>query len=400
GDAVRENETQADCVTAAGYDTVVYCTACGQELSRVHTETAPAKGHTPGAAVQENPVDPTCTAAGSYEEVIYCTVCGDELSRNQKTMDPLGHTLVHVPYAEASCDEDGTTEHWRCSVCGDLFGDSQGSSLIEDPKEVVIPATGHQWSSFEYTLSADKKTVTASALCLTNPEHKVTETADTVFTVDEEAQPGVSGSGHYTAEFENTIFDFLQYETIPALPVGSCSISGSLTSYNPGRLTAYYLYKWNGEAYETEPAKTDVLIEAQDKEGQGMSPDRYDFVIQGVENGTYKLVITKTAHIDFEIRNIVVNGADVDLTKDAREAVKLIRMGCGDVDEARDGKVNLSDLNMILRNANYLRDTTGEGAAQNPDCDLNGDGKVNLTDLNIVLAAANYLRGTSDYIIE
>ena len=68
-------------------------------------------------------------------------------------------------------------------------------------------------------------------------------------------------------------------------------------------------------------------------------------------------------------------------------------------DESRDGKVNLSDLNMILRNANYLRDITGEGAAENPLCDLNGDGKVNLTDLNIVLASANYLRGESDFVI-
>ena len=44
GETVRENETEAKCVTAGGYDEVVYCTECKEELSRVH-KTIPALGH-------------------------------------------------------------------------------------------------------------------------------------------------------------------------------------------------------------------------------------------------------------------------------------------------------------------------------------------------------------------
>ena len=47
--------------------------------------------HIPGAAVKENEVAATCTKAGSFDEVVYCTVCGEELSREAKTIAASGH---------------------------------------------------------------------------------------------------------------------------------------------------------------------------------------------------------------------------------------------------------------------------------------------------------------------
>ena len=55
----------------------VTCVNCGE----TSTEVIEATGHTPGEAVQENVVAATCTEDGSYDEVVYCTVCGEELSR-------------------------------------------------------------------------------------------------------------------------------------------------------------------------------------------------------------------------------------------------------------------------------------------------------------------------------
>ena len=42
--------------------------------------------HTPASAVKENLVDSTCNAEGSYDDVIYCSVCGDELSRTEQVI--------------------------------------------------------------------------------------------------------------------------------------------------------------------------------------------------------------------------------------------------------------------------------------------------------------------------
>lgn len=43
-------------------------------------------GHTPGEAVKENEVAATETTAGSYDEVVYCTACGEEISRTHKVV--------------------------------------------------------------------------------------------------------------------------------------------------------------------------------------------------------------------------------------------------------------------------------------------------------------------------
>lgn len=49
-----------------------------------------ALGHTPAAAVKENEVAATKTTDGSYDSVVYCSVCGDELSRETITVPATG----------------------------------------------------------------------------------------------------------------------------------------------------------------------------------------------------------------------------------------------------------------------------------------------------------------------
>ncbi len=63
-----------------------------------------ALGHTAAEAVQENIVESTCTEKGSYDEVVYCSVCGEELSRVKVTTVKLGHDWGETTY---SWSEDG-----------------------------------------------------------------------------------------------------------------------------------------------------------------------------------------------------------------------------------------------------------------------------------------------------
>ena len=70
---------------------------------------SPRSAHTEGEAVRENEVDATCTVVGSYDEVVYCSVCGEELSREEKVIDALGHSFTsYVSDNNATCTEDGT----------------------------------------------------------------------------------------------------------------------------------------------------------------------------------------------------------------------------------------------------------------------------------------------------
>ena len=173
GEPVIENKIDATCTTDGSYDLVVYCTECGEEISRTtvkisklghsykvtssaksatctadgHTEektctvcgdkigreVIKATGHKPGTAVKENVVRATCTKDGSYDSVVYCTECGEEISRTTVKISKLGHSYKVTSSAKsATCTADGHTEEKTCSVCGDKIGGE------------VIKATGHK----------------------------------------------------------------------------------------------------------------------------------------------------------------------------------------------------------------------------------------------------------------
>ncbi|MCD8105668.1 MAG: hypothetical protein LUF35_11900 [Lachnospiraceae bacterium] len=69
GEAVKKNEVAATCTTDGSYDSVVYCTVCGAEISR-ETIIVEAGGHTEGEAVKENEVAATRTANGPYDKLV------------------------------------------------------------------------------------------------------------------------------------------------------------------------------------------------------------------------------------------------------------------------------------------------------------------------------------------
>jgi len=48
--------------------------------------------HISAAPVRENEVPASCTGEGGYDEVVYCGVCGEELSRDHFSVPPTGHS--------------------------------------------------------------------------------------------------------------------------------------------------------------------------------------------------------------------------------------------------------------------------------------------------------------------
>ena len=88
GTAVKENDVPSTCNTLGGYDSVVYCTVCKNEISRTHVDYTEYAAHTPAAAVDENVKPATKKDAGSKDVVVYCSVCHEEISRETVTTDP------------------------------------------------------------------------------------------------------------------------------------------------------------------------------------------------------------------------------------------------------------------------------------------------------------------------
>ena len=153
----RENEVAATCLGEGSYYEVVYCSSCGEEISRAfrteaalghaygawtvdnaptcsapgvrhrtcqrsgcgaeEEESIPATGeHKASAPVRENETAAGCETAGSYEEVVYCSTCEEELSRTSGTTAALGHDWGEWEVIEAASCQPGL-ERRICRRC-------------------------------------------------------------------------------------------------------------------------------------------------------------------------------------------------------------------------------------------------------------------------------------------
>ena len=122
--------------------------------------------HTPKPAVRENAVLPTCTMSGSYDEVVYCSECGEELSRETIEVSALDHDFCEWTVSALAIPETCTTagktkvETRTCSRCD--YTESRGGEEIpalgHDYKSVVTAPTCTEQGYTTYTCSRCKDT--------------------------------------------------------------------------------------------------------------------------------------------------------------------------------------------------------------------------------------------------
>ncbi len=318
-EAVVENEVAPGCETAGSYDVVIYCSDCGEEVTR---ETIPvdALGHTEAEdAVEENRVDPTCTEKGSYDVVFYCDVCGEELRRFPIAIKALGHTpaeAVEKNRAEADCVNAGSYDMVvYCSVCGEELScesfeiEALGHEEAEPVEENRIEATFDSPGSYDSVVyckvcgeELSRETVEISQL---NGYFKATEGTTTV--IDEELgyiyglDIGLSDLEGYVEYSENVTVEITDgvgtgsevitylngevWETYMIVIFGDLNGDGVLDIYDASILAAIV----NGDM---ELEEGDVILFASDLNGD-TAIDIYDLaILNAVVNGETEIAQT------------------------------------------------------------------------------------------------------------
>ncbi|MBQ7602121.1 MAG: S8 family serine peptidase, partial [Lachnospiraceae bacterium] len=257
-------------------------------------ENIEALGHTAGDPVVENRVEPTCETEGGYDEVVYCTVCGEELSRTHVTLAALDHDWHFVDFTWTGDDADGYTSAQANYVCGrdethkasveaELTKVSEDATCTEagtvhytaevtaeksldgqkhtEEKSVTGAALGHDWSDPTYNWAEDNSEVTATRVCSHDASHIETETVKTISEVTKPAACTEKGETTYTALFTNEAFETQTktVENIEALGHDWSDPTYTWTEDN-SEVTATRVCAHDASHVETETAKTNSEV--------------------------------------------------------------------------------------------------------------------------------------------
>ena len=155
------------------------------------------------------------------------------------------------------------------------------------------------------------------------------------------------------------------------------SVKGKVVSCNGSNDFTVTLYKAGSDTVVGTPLTVS---------GNGtVGSTEQEFTIPNVAPGEYDLVVTKSAHLKYTVKNVVVETTDIDLTAKTERPYQTITLLCGDIDG--NGFINSTDLGIILKGQNYGKSTATAG---DKAADLDGNGFINSTDLGIVLQGQHY----------
>ena len=243
--AVKENVKPATCETAETYDSVVYCSVCGQEISRTQMTGEAALGHKWGewkhddsTAKAESKHTRTCANDATHTDSAACNftsqvtqnqtsdqpeittyTCKDcGYSYTEETKPALGHTHNYgAPVADytsgqafveskdythtATCTGEGTcsqpTKTDKCTF--DNGVETKAATCTEDGVKtftctecggtytVAIPATGHAWGQWSHDAATAEADATHTRVCTNDASHKETKACDFTAKVTQEA---------------------------------------------------------------------------------------------------------------------------------------------------------------------------------------------------------------------
>lgn len=135
-EAVIDKAVAATC-TKEGKTQGSHCDICNKVI--IPQETVPKTDH---IAVTDKAVAPTCVNPGKTEGS-HCSVCKKVLKEQETIVATGKHKLKHIAEKKATESSSAVQEHWKCSVCDQLFADEKGTIpykqlLVKDETPLML----------------------------------------------------------------------------------------------------------------------------------------------------------------------------------------------------------------------------------------------------------------------
>ncbi|MBQ7346714.1 MAG: leucine-rich repeat domain-containing protein [Clostridia bacterium] len=92
--------------------------------------------HTPSSGVTENVAEPTCEKDGSYDEVVYCSECGEEISRTKKNTTAVAHQYKNEKCVFCGIEKASDGLNFKSNGNGTCSVSGIGSCKDDD---IVVP---------------------------------------------------------------------------------------------------------------------------------------------------------------------------------------------------------------------------------------------------------------------
>lgn len=147
-------EAKASTCTVQGNGEYWKCSQCGKFFSDAQgtAETTEAAMKLPLTShswtLEQTEITPTCTEAG--RGTYRCTLCGETKT---DAIPAAGHQLTKIEAKASTCTAQGNGEYWKCTRCGKLFSDTQGTKETTEAA-MKLPLASHSYGEYQTTKAA------------------------------------------------------------------------------------------------------------------------------------------------------------------------------------------------------------------------------------------------------
>ena len=126
GHDLENHEAKAPTCTEKGWDAYDTCSRCDYTT---YVEK-PVLGHTEAEAVKENEVAATTKATGSYDSVVYCSVCGEKLSSETVVIDKIPEIKIDVKSNDHLALVNGILVIDKTVTEKDIFDNTNATQIV------------------------------------------------------------------------------------------------------------------------------------------------------------------------------------------------------------------------------------------------------------------------------